>query len=178
MASDLSIPPPPDGPAGPPTLNGPVEPNPNFKNPFVEHSAKPIPNPLKPEHPESTLFLTLIRAAITIPVVLIWVVIGLYIWIPLLVRRTISYISAVVASAITRDTDAVVSSGINLEHSISFFFDGFVLIAQSLGMTGRHLDEQNDRGSVRAKEEFIISTLIWIIFAMVWLITALLLEAF
>ena len=178
MASNLSIPPPPPNrPTGPPPLNRPIGSDPITNYSVTKQSAKPIPNPLKPEHPESTLFLTLIRAAITIPVVLIWVVIGLYIWIPLLVRRTIAYISAVVASAITRDTDAVVSSGINLEHSLSFFFDGFVLIGHSLGMTGRHLDEQDDRGVVRAKEEFMISTLIWIIFAMVWMIVTLLLAA-
>ena len=137
---------------------------------------QPLLNPLKPEKPESSFLLTFIRAAITIPIVLIWIIVGLYIWIPLVFRRTVSYISAVVASAITRDTDSVVSTGINLEHSVSFFFDGFVLIAHSLGMTGRHLDEQSDRGILRAKEEFLISTIIWIFFAMIWMLVLLIME--
>ena len=131
---------------------------------------QPLDNPLKPEIPKSTTILTIIRAAITIPIIAIWIVIGLYIWIPLVLRRTLSYIGAIVASAITRDTDAVVSAGINLEHSTSFFFDGFILIAHSLGMTGRHLSEQNDKGHLRAKEECIISTGIWLIFAIIWMI--------
>jgi len=134
---------------------------------------KPLNNPLKPEQLESTMILTLIRAAITIPIILIWIVVGLYIWIPLLARRILSYIGAIVAAAITRNTDAVVSAGINLEHSTSFFFDGFVLIAHSLGMTGRHLDEQSDKGHLRAKEECLISTGIWALFAIIWLIVVL-----
>ena len=118
----------------------------------------------------SNFLLNMIRAIITIPIILLWVVIGLYIWLPLLLRRICSYIGAVITSAITRETENVVISGVNLEHSLTFFFDGFVLIFHSLGYTGRHLKEQEDFGSMRAKEEFMTSSVTWIIITLAWVL--------
>jgi hypothetical protein len=141
-------------------------------NPF-----RALENPLRPETPESTFLLTSIRAAITIPILIIWIVVGLYIWIPLLLRRIFVYVGAVITSAITRETENVVLSGINLEHSLSFFYDGFVLIFHSLGLTGRNLGEQHEGGSMRAKEEFFLSTWIWCMVASVWLVIFLITNA-
>ena len=152
---------------------------PTGKGPLAESTTLPIPlpppkhnweNPLSPNHVEPSFLLTFIRVTITIPILLIWIVIGLYIWVPLLLRRILAYVSAVVSSAITRDTDHVISTGINLEHSVSFFFDGFVLIFHSLGFTGRHLKEQTDKQNLRAKEEFAISTIIWAAFGSIWML--------
>ena len=128
-----------------------------------EQGIVPLRNPLKEDNLEPSLLLAIIRTVITIPVVLIWIFAGLYIWIPLVIRRLGSYISAVISSAMTRDTDNVVAAGINLEHAISFFFDGFKLIFHSLGYTGRHLGEQEEKASIRAKEEFLMSTITWCI---------------
>ncbi|HIF46115.1 MAG TPA: hypothetical protein EYQ73_04870 [Candidatus Poseidoniales archaeon] len=133
-------------------------------------STKPLENPLQSNQDQTSFLLTFVRVSITIPIIIIWIIVGLYIWIPLVLRRLIYYVGAIVSSAITRETDNVVLSGVNLEHSLSFFFDGFILIFHSLGLTGRHLGEQKEEGSLRAKEEFMTSTIIWSFIGMIWLL--------
>jgi hypothetical protein len=131
------------------------------RNVNEQQQVVPLRNPLIEENTEPSFLLATIRTAITIPVVVIWFFAGLYIWIPLVMRRLANYISAVISSAMTRDTDNVVAAGINLEHAISFFFDGFKIIFHSLGYTGRYLGEQQENASIRAKEEFLMSTITW-----------------
>jgi len=99
--------------------------------------------------------------ATTIPIVLIWAVVGLYIWIPLLLQRIGAYVAAVIISAITRDVTEVNRTAINLEHSVSFYTDGFILIGHSIGFSTRHLPEQRILSKQRALEEMGLATLIW-----------------
>ena len=129
-----------------------------------------ISNPFNSEVQKSSFLLSMIRASITVPIIFIWIIVGLYIWIPLLLRRIFAYISSVISSAITRETNLVIQSGVNLEHSLSFFYDGFVLIFHSLGYTGRHLQEQKEVGTIRALDEVWASTFTWFAILLIWAI--------
>ena len=106
--------------------------------------------------------IVILRTLITLPIFLLWVVVGLYIWIPLLTRRITTYVFAVINSAITRNVLSVENAAINLEHSITFFTDGFILIAYSAGFTGRHLPEQRTLSKRRTVEELGLATIVWV----------------
>jgi hypothetical protein len=134
----------PPGPPRPPVAS-------NAPNPLVQEVVSPV----------GGVTLTVIRMATTIPIVLIWAVVGLYIWIPLLLQRIGAYVAAVIISAITRDVTEVNRTAINLEHSVSFYTDGFILIGHSIGFSTRHLPEQRILSKQRALEEMGLATLIW-----------------
>ena len=103
----------------------------------------------------------LIKATVTVPIILIWFILGFYMWIPLLVRKISLYIAAVITSALTREVEAVKNATINLEHAISFFMDGFRLIIYSLGFTGKGMPTQRVISREEAGIEFAFATFYW-----------------
>jgi hypothetical protein len=106
--------------------------------------------------------MALIRTLIIIPALLIWTVIGFYIWIPLVIRNFCSYFGAVVSSAITHDASIVNAATEKLDQSFSFFFEGYKLIIMSI-LYPELMSKENTHGVIKPQDEFIMSTLVWLI---------------
>ena len=116
-----------------------------------------------------SVLMTSIRTLIIIPALLIWTVIGFYIWIPLFIRRFCSYFSAVVSSAITHNASIVNAATEKLDQSFSFFFKGYKLIIMSI-LSPELMSKENTHGVIKPQDEFIMSTLVWLILALIFLV--------
>lgn len=125
-------------------------------------------NVLKEETFVESKAALLIKATVTVPILLIWFILGLYMWIPLLCRKISLYIIAVVTSALTREVEAVKGASINLEHAISFFMDGFRLIIYSLGFKGKGMPTQRVISRDEAKLEFMFASIHWSVLAILF----------
>ena len=106
--------------------------------------------------------MALIRTLIIIPALIIWTVIGFYIWIPLVIRRFCSYFGAVVSSAITHNASIVNAATEKLDQSFSFFFEGYKLIIIST-LSPELMSKENTHGVIKPQDEFIMSTLVWVV---------------
>ena len=106
--------------------------------------------------------MALIRTLIIIPALIIWTVIGFYIWIPLVIRRFCSYFGAVVSSAITHNASIVNAATEKLDQSFLFFFDGYKLITMSV-LSPESMSKENTHGVIKPQDEFIMSTLVWVV---------------
>tara|TARA_B110000914_G_scaffold199568_1_gene190715 strand:+ start:168 stop:566 length:399 start_codon:yes stop_codon:yes gene_type:complete len=111
---------------------------------------------------QPSFLIDVIRTLILIPALLIWTVIGFYIWIPLVIRRFCSYFSAVVSSAITHNTSIVNGATEKLDQSFQFFFEGYKLITMSV-LYPKLLSKENTHEVIKPQDEFIMSTLVWVI---------------
>ena len=135
------------------------------------HEQKP---PLKPPFKPGFL-LKMVRALIYFPAIILWTVIGFYIWIPLVIRRFYSYFGAVVSSAITHNTSIVNPAAENLDQSFSFYFEGYKLITMSI-LTPELMSKENTQGVIKPQDEFLMSTLVWLVLGLIYLVALLLLS--
>jgi len=134
------------------------------------HEQKP---PLKPPFKPGFL-LKMVRALIYFPAIILWTVIGFYIWIPLVIRRFYSYFGAVVSSAITHNTSTVNPAAENLDQSFSFYFEGYKLITMSI-LTPELMSKENTQGVIKPQDEFLMSTIVWLVLGLIYSVALLLL---
>ena len=103
----------------------------------------------------------IIKACITLPIILLWASIGLYVWIPLLVQRVIGYIGSIIGAAITRDLEAVERAVVRLNHATGFYRDGFRLVFFALGYLSDENKDLDVLSMDEAKRAFWFATFFW-----------------
>lgn len=114
-------------------------------------------------------FVRAVLEFIRVIVIVAWAVLGLFFWIPFLVRMTAIFISSVVVSAFA-DSD-ISSAELGLSHATKFYVYGFQRINR--GIANIHSDERENYGDVldpAQKKRLIVNLIFTLVF---WLVTVL-----
>ena len=92
-------------------------------SPTVDYRSDRAPlSPEAPDEPRSWVTEVAIRAALSISLA-VWVVVGFILWLPLLLRRTASFVVAVLSATLTNGSPDL--AGKHLRDSASFYRRGF-----------------------------------------------------
>ena len=108
--------------------------------------------------------LTVVVGVIGVIVLAVWSIVGLYLWIPLLIRTSIAYSAAVVGSVLSGNS--LVHAERALNEAIVLYIKGFTLIIGSLRRILTDAINVPTAATVpvswkRALIEFVMATLMW-----------------
>jgi len=89
-------------------------------------------------------FIQVVRAIVVVIVLIVWTILGFFLWIPLL-TRTVAYFSGMIAIAsFTRNTDMEAAQQ-RLNYAIEFYIYGYRII---LGFLGERMSRQSTLESI------------------------------
>ena len=113
-----------------------------------------------------------IKSIVLCLVLLVWSIIGMIVWIPLLSRAVAVYSFSIIPLTLSGNRDAIARIAIALNAATSFYVNGFKLALNAMRseVIQEPLEEQKEQPLSLEKtiKEIMVSTAFWLVFAFSW----------